>query len=58
LADKAVKADVRIMRASLRGVADLRVGGVSRRRKIFGLVTTYREQRAESEHARMRSASR
>ena len=56
LADKAVKADVRIMRASLRGVADLRVGGVSRRRKIFGLVTTYREQRAESEHARMRSA--
>ena len=57
LADKAVKADVRIMRASLRGVADLRVGGVSRRRKIFGLVTTYREQRAESEHARMRSAS-
>jgi hypothetical protein len=57
LADKAVKAEVRMMRSSLRGVADLRVGGVSRRRKIFGLVTTYREQRAESEHARMRSAS-
>ncbi|MDV3292850.1 MAG: hypothetical protein LYZ70_01095 [Nitrososphaerales archaeon] len=58
LADKAVKAEVRMMRSSLRGVADLRVGGVSRRRKIFGLVTTYREQRAESEHARMRAASR
>jgi len=56
LADKAVKAEVRMMRSSLRGVADLRVGGVSRRRKIFGLITTYREQRAESEHARMRSA--
>jgi len=53
LADKAVKADVRMLRSSLRGVADLRVGGVSRRRKIFGLVTTYREQRAEAEHARM-----
>ena len=54
LADKAVKAEVRLMRGSLRGVADLRVGGVSRRRKIFGLVTTYREQRAEAEHARGR----
>jgi hypothetical protein len=53
LADKAVKAEVRILRSSLRGVADLRVGGVSRRRKIFGLVTTYRQQRAEAEHARM-----
>ncbi len=54
LADKAVKAEVRMLRSSLRGVADLRVGGVSRRRKIFGLVTTYREQRAEAEHSRMR----
>ena len=53
LADKAVKAEVRMLRSSLRGVADLRVGGVSRRRKIFGLVTTYRQQRAEAEHARM-----
>lgn len=54
LADKAVKAEVKMMRSSLRGVADLRVGGVSRRRKIFGLVTTYREQRAEAEQARGR----
>jgi hypothetical protein len=54
LADKAVKAEVRMLRSSLRGVADLRVGGVSRRRKIFGLVTPYRQQRAEAEHARMR----
>ena len=54
LADKAVKAEVRMMRSSLRGVADLRVGGVTSRRKIFGLVTPYRQQRAEAEHARMR----
>ena len=54
LADKAVKAEVRMLRSSLRGVADLRVGGVASRRKIFGLVTPYRQQRAEAEHARMR----
>ena len=54
LADKAVKAEVRMMRSSLRGVADLRVGGVTSRRKIFGLVSPYRQQRAEAEHARMR----
>ena len=54
LADKAVKAEVRMMRSSLRGVADLKVGGVTSRRRIFGLVTPYRQQRAEAEHARMR----
>jgi hypothetical protein len=56
LADKAVKVEVRMLRSSLRGVADLRVGGVSSRKKIFGLVTSYREQREEAEQARMRSA--
>ena len=54
LADKAVKAEVKLLRSSLRGVADLRVGGVASRRKIFGLVSPYRQQRAEAEHARMR----
>ena len=54
LADKAVKAEVRMLRSWLRGVADLKVGGVTSRRKIFGLVTPYRQQRAEAEHARMR----
>ncbi|HXW37627.1 MAG TPA: ArsR family transcriptional regulator [Nitrososphaerales archaeon] len=56
LADKAVKAEVKMLRSSLRGVADLRVGGASTRSKIFGLVTTYREQRAEAEYARTRRA--
>jgi hypothetical protein len=58
LADKAVKAEVRMLRSSLRGVADLRVGGAVSRRKIFGVATTYREQRAQAEHARMRSSRR
>ncbi len=57
LADKAVKAEVRLMRSSLRGVADLRVGSMSRRRQISGIASTYREQRFESEDARMRAAS-
>ena len=55
LADKAVKAEVRLLRSSLRGVADLRLGGLSRRRKIFGLATPYRQQRAEAEQARSRA---
>ena len=54
LADKAVKAEVRMLKSSLRGVADLGVGAVSGRRRIFGLVTPYRQQRAEAEHARTR----
>lgn len=54
LADKAVKAEVGMLRSSLRGVADLRVGSVSSRRKIFGLVTPYRQQRTDAEHARTR----
>ena len=57
LADKAVKAEVRLSRSALRAVADLRVGGLSRRTNIYGLTTTYREQRSEAERARMRAAS-
>lgn len=57
LADKAVKAEVRLSRNALRAVADLRVGGISRRKSIYGLTTTYREQRFEAEAARMRAAS-
>jgi hypothetical protein len=58
LADKAVKADVGMLRSSLRGVADLQVGGVSRRKKVFGLVSSYREQRAEAEQARTKTAGK
>jgi len=57
LADKAVKAEVRLMRGSLRGVADLRVGSMSRRRQVSGIVSTFREQRHEAEGARSRGAS-
>jgi hypothetical protein len=58
LADKVVKAEVRLSRNALRAVADLRLGGVSRRKRIYGITTTYREQRSEAEEARMRAARR
>ncbi len=57
LADKAVKTEVRLMRSSLRGVADLRVGRMSRRKLVSGVVSTFREQRLESEGARVRGAA-
>jgi len=58
LADKAVKAEIRLMRSSLRGVADLRLGSISKREQVYGIMTPYREQRAGSEASRMREATR
>ncbi len=58
LADKAVKSEIRLMRSSLRGVADLRLGAISKREQVFGIMTTYRDQRSEAEASRMRGASR
>jgi hypothetical protein len=58
LADKAVKSEIRLMRSSLRGVADLRLGSISKREQVYGIMTPYREQRAGSEASRMREASR
>jgi hypothetical protein len=56
LADKAVKVEIRLMKSSLRGVADLRIGGMSKREQVYGIATTYRQQRSEAEAARMRAA--
>jgi hypothetical protein len=56
LADKAVKVEIRLMKSSLRGVADLRIGGMSKREQVFGITTTYRQQRSEAEAARMKAA--
>jgi hypothetical protein len=58
LSDKAVKAEIRLMRSSLRGVADLRLGSISKREQVYGITTPYREQRAGAEASRMREASR
>ncbi|MBI2183346.1 MAG: hypothetical protein HYU39_00140 [Thaumarchaeota archaeon] len=58
LADKAVKAEVKAMRAMLRGVADLELGTLARKERIFSLSRRYRDFRAESEAARSRAAHR
>lgn len=58
LADKAVKAEIRLMRSSLRGVADLRLGAMSKREQVYGIMTPYRDQRAGTEATRMREASK
>jgi hypothetical protein len=44
------------MKSSLRGVADLRIGAMSKRQEVYGIATTYREQRSGVEAARMRAA--
>jgi hypothetical protein len=56
LADKAVKAEIRLMKSSLRGVADLRLGTLSKREQIYGIVSSYRERRSKVEEARIRAA--
>ena len=58
LADKAVKSEIRLMRSSLRGVADLRLGAIAKREQVYGIMTPYRDQRSEAEASRMREASR
>ncbi len=58
LADKAVKAEIRLMKGSLRGVANLSLGTMSRREQVTGIATSFREQRLEAEQGRARSAER
>jgi len=52
LADKAVKAEVRLMKESLRRIADLRLGTITKRGRFYMLVKKYREYRKEEEERR------
>jgi hypothetical protein len=56
LADKAVKAEIRLMKSSLRGVTNLSLGTMSRREQVYGIATSFREQRLETEQNRMISS--
>lgn len=56
LADKAVKAEVKAMKGLLRGVADLQLGTLARRERIFSISRRFRDLRSESEMARSRAA--
>jgi len=55
LADKAVKNEVKMIRGLLRGIADLELGGLSRRQKIFTIARRFRDIRREVEGARERA---
>jgi len=57
LADKAVKAEVRLMRHALRGIAYHELSGFERRERIFMVSRRFRELRAEAEAERERSLS-
>jgi hypothetical protein len=56
LADKAVKAEIKLMRSMLRSVADLELGTLARRERIFSISRRFRDLRAESEMARASAA--
>lgn len=52
IADKAVKADIKIMRDLLRSVAELELGHLSRKFKLFTIAKRFRDIRAEMERSR------
>jgi len=56
LADKAVKNEVKMMKGMLRGVADLELGSLSRKQKIFTIARRFRDIRRETEGARERAS--
>ncbi|MGQ9760073.1 MAG: hypothetical protein ACUVQ5_05865 [Candidatus Methanomethylicaceae archaeon] len=54
LADKAVKADIKMMKDLLRSVAELELGPISRKYKLFTIARRFRDIRAEMERLRSR----
>jgi len=58
LADKAVKAEVNLMRAMLRGIADLHLGTLSRKHRYFYIIKGFRGARSDIETSRRRAAAK
>jgi hypothetical protein len=56
LADKAVKAEVKLMRQTLRRVADLELAAFERKERIFMLTKRFRDLRSQMEQNRTRYA--
>jgi hypothetical protein len=52
LADKAVKADVRIMHGALEGLVNLELTPLARKENLFAIVRRYRDARSEMEASR------
>ncbi|MGC8936946.1 MAG: hypothetical protein ACP5KV_06265 [Candidatus Methanomethylicaceae archaeon] len=55
LADKAVKTEIKLMKDLLRSVAELELGPLSRKYKLFAIARRFRDIRSEMERSRSRS---
>lgn len=55
LADKAVKTEIKMMKDLLRSVAELELGPLSRKYKLFMIARRFRDIRSEMERSRSRS---
>ncbi len=52
LADKAVKADVKLMHGTLEGLVNLELTPLARRENLFAIIRRYRDARSQMEAAR------
>ncbi|MCQ5363270.1 MAG: hypothetical protein NO482_07715 [Candidatus Methanomethylicia archaeon] len=57
LADKAVKTEIKLMKDLLRSVAELELGPLSRKYKLFTIARRFRDIRSEMERSRSRSGA-
>ncbi len=57
LADKAVKADVKLMHGTLEGLVNLELTPLARRENLFAIIRRYRDARSQMEAARESSSS-
>lgn len=57
LADKAVKTEIKVMKDLLRSVAELELGSLSRKYKLFTIARRFRDIRSEMERSRSRSGT-
>ncbi|MEM3557211.1 MAG: hypothetical protein QW839_04875, partial [Conexivisphaerales archaeon] len=58
MADKQVKHEIKMAKNALKGIADLQLGAVARKERIFSISRRFRDLRAESEMLREKKAGR
>ncbi|MCL4344211.1 MAG: DNA double-strand break repair nuclease NurA [Nitrososphaerota archaeon] len=58
MADKQVKYEIKMAKNALKGIADLQLGALARKERIFSISRRFRDLRAESERLREEGAGR
>ncbi len=58
MADKQVKYEIKMAKSALRGIADLQLGALARKERIFSISRRFRDIRAESERLREEAGKR